>query len=409
MLDRIKNSLERGRNIFITGSAGTGKSYTLEKVVEWLKDEQRKSVMKTATTGIAAINIEGITAHRFFGSGIANSVAELGQIVRGFPFKSAAKAMQEHDVVVIDEVSMITTDVFELWDKLAQIARNSDEPFGGLQVILSGDFMQLPPVIRSRYMESKDWVFNSETWKELNLDNVMLEKIHRQGDELFIHHLARIRLGFHNEETNRFIESLDRLPAEDATWIVPTNNEATAINISKLAKIDEKETVFTAILSGDKKLATKLAKDLPVDEIIQVKVGAEVLICVNASDGTYANGTKGTIEKINSSDKTLLIRKEDGKLITIGPNKWDYKTLTGKVKASVTQYPIKLAWAITAHKSQGMTISKVHIVCDNIFENAQFYVAISRAKGLEGLSVANYNPQKTIRVNLDAREYYRKR
>lgn len=404
--DRIDMNIDKGRNMLLTGPAGTGKSYNIDYIQKQLKDKGLDVVL-TSTTGISAININGITAHRFFGSLIHNDITAIPQITSNFMFNSARQAMRETDVVIIDEISMVTSSLFELWDNLAKIARRSSEPFGGLQVILSGDFLQLPPVITDRLLNKEDWVFNSQTWSSLKLDTIFLNKVYRQDNIDFIHHLSRIRLGFPNEDTHKLLNDLTlKTPEEDVTTLTATNNEARAINEFKLSLLKTKQKTYNVTFKGNRKQAEKLLKDLPVDETIILKEGAMVLITVNDTAGGYANGTKGKVlEVLNSSVKLEL---ENGKEIILSPYTWNYTTLSGAVKASVVQLPIKLAWAITIHKSQGMTIDGLHIQCDKIFEKAQMYVAISRAKNLDNLSLSDYSP-KLIMVNDDAREFYRRK
>lgn len=403
MNKKIKELINKKNNIFITGQAGVGKSYSINKIIEEL-DETGLEVAITSSTGISALQIGGTTAHKFFGSAIHSDPIDLPSITGTFFWKYTVKRIKEVDVIIIDEISMVTASLFNLWDIIARTATGiMDEPFGGKQIILSGDFMQLPPVVKTGLQE-KDWVFNSRAWKELNIQNVVLSEVKRQDDLEFINHLGKIRLGLQDEETiNYFSNIANKDIVEDITLLVSTNNEAYSINAHKLAKIDNEEISYKSVIKGKEKDREALIKEVIVDEIINLKVGAKVMTTINDSDGEYVNGSIGKVVSLNQN--YVKVQWEDGRISSIKPYKWEKTDAKRNVIGEFTQMPIKLAWAITIHKSQGMSLDELHVDCGRIFAEGQMYVSLSRAKTAHRLYLSNFNANKILTSDI-AKNFY---
>lgn len=406
--NEILNKIENNKNIFITGQAGVGKTYILKNIVEELRDNDEE-VALLSSTGVSAMQLGGITGHSFFGSGIAQDMSSFKSIIDakiwGFTCK---KTIRNTSVIVIDEISMISGKLFTLWDNLTRHACNNNLPFGGKKVIISGDFLQLPPVNKDSTII--DWPFNSLTWRELEIENIILTEVKRQNDIEFVTQLGKMRIGEMDQEAIEYFNKLERVPedGEDITKLVATNAEAKAINTDRLNKIPNESIIFTSEFSGDSKKYKQLLEDSGVDEEIELKVGAKVMTTINMKGGEdgfeFVNGTIGTIIEINPY--SIVIKKDsDGKEVLVGENVWEKLNINGRVVASMKQLPIKLAWAITIHKSQGMTIDELDVDCRKVFTDGQLYVALSRVVSSDKLYLRGFDPNK-VWVEPHAKEFY---
>jgi ATP-dependent DNA helicase PIF1 len=402
---------QQGNNLFITGRAGTGKSTLLRCICDNLIT---KPVI-VAPTGLAAINVGGQTIHSFFRlppqlitlADIRTDDASLTQLLR------ATRTL------VIDEVSMIRPDLMEGMDVSMRLAKNiHDLPFGGTQVILVGDLHQLPPVVSSKgegeYLDEKYggfYFFNSDTVKDIGLTLIDLKHTYRQNEKDFLDALEEIRIGNFSEKTsatiNRNIIKFKPEIADEYTVLVPTNNMAANINHICLSMIDEPEHEFTAKITGNFKRT-----EAPTEECLTLKVGARVVIIRNDPMKRWVNGTMATISNIENQVVYVEINGKEHILppATWGKVKFVYDRKTKQIATvdmgSFTQIPVKLAWGMTIHKSQGMTLDKVYINFGRgTFAHGQAYVVLSRCRTLGGLALARRVEARDIIFDSACRDY----
>lgn len=413
---RAYDAMLSGKNIFLTGEAGTGKSFLLNKFIEDLEGE--KNILITAPTGIAAIEIGGATLHRTF----QIPISDLEKIKNG-P-KKAGDAIEAADILIIDEISMCRLDVFEYVLKAVQLVNRKRDFKNRMQVILVGDFLQLPPILssdernmyNSLHGHTEVFPFMSEMWGDFNFETVHLKKIVRQeGDEELIHNLNLARKGDTSciEYFNQFYRP--ELEAdENAIFICPTNKDATAINKRKIDAIDSDPITYKAEIKGEVKNSDKAT-----DDEITLKVGARVMTLVNASDGTYYNGSMGTCVDLRKA--SVIVKLDSGRTVVVSKHEWEVrkyevttktdtkgkttKELKLKKIGSFKQIPIKIAFAITTHKSQGQTFQKV-VINPYAWDSGQLYVALSRVTSSEGLQLSRPIYNKYLLANDDVIKFY---
>lgn len=397
--------MKSNNNIFLTGQAGTGKSTTIKNYIKWA-EENGIIVGLTASTGIAAVNIGGVTIHTFLGSKIANSIEEYKKIKISATYKEALeKGMKIIDVLVIDEVSMLTATYIDMIDYI--LKTNTGEknlPFGGKKIIFTGDFLQLPPVEKGE----RKFAFESEAWKNANVKTYNLTKIHRQADENFTHHLSKVRVGLADEETIEYFQSINKKEDDDSSdgvKLFSRNINVDEYNEKKLDLIQGESKFYDAVLTGSSAEKEIIKKRVLANERLELKIGAKVMALKNESDLKYVNGSTGIV--INLYEDSVKVKFDNGYVCNIVPKTWENLDINRKILSTFEQIPLKLAYAITIHKSQGMTIDNLVVNCDGIFEKGQFYVAVSRARTKEGLKLINFMP-KNIVADQKAVEFYKK-
>lgn len=392
--------------IFVTGGAGTGKS----TFIRWLVSEFDGRVLLTAPTGLAAINIGGVTLHRL--CKLPNSWI-LPTDIKKVPQSPATVAK----VLVIDEISMVNANVLDSVDSFLRLNRNSSKPFGGITVVAVGDMFQLPPVVedsvRSLFEEQ---YFSSKFFAAHAVSNevyapIELTRVFRQSDSKFVNILSRIREG---RELRAAINELNAAclittePPEGAVWLCPRNSEAEAINANRLSSIDNKTWTFVGELEG--KFSEK---SLPVPHRITLKVGAQVMLRFNF--GHYVNGDIATVIHLDD-DYVVVQMKRDGREAQIDRVTWEQyeyvkNPVTGRIDRKTigrySQLPLTLAWAMTIHKSQGMTLDRVHLdLGRGSFADGQTYVALSRCRALNTLSMSRPLQIDDIHTDLEATRFY---
>ncbi len=382
------NILKSGNNVFITGSAGTGKTYLLNQFIRYLKTRKISPAI-VAPTGIAASHLGGQTIHSFFSLGIRDSVDE-DFIESLLEKKYLQTRFSKLKVLIIDEISMVSPEIFSSIDIILRAFKNYNEPFGGIQVILSGDFFQLPPI--SKYPKEKRFAWQSPAWRDLNLKTCYLEKKHRQDDDKLIAILDDIRAGEISESSydilnSRFQKVLD-------TGFTPTklythNMDVDRINYQELQNLDSKPYQFIYKSKGSQKNIEKIFKSTLALEEITLKKDAIVIFIKNNPEKGYINGTTGVV--VGFEDNLPIVKTSDGHKIKVELEDWSIENKSGTITATVSQIPLKLAWAITIHKSQGMTLDSAEIDLSKTFEVGQGYVALSRIKNIDGLRLMGFN------------------
>ncbi|MEX0931828.1 MAG: helix-turn-helix domain-containing protein [Candidatus Paceibacterota bacterium] len=387
--------LKAGRNVYLTGPAGSGKTHTLKSYIDYLKD-RGVSVGLTASTGIAATHIGGMTIHSWSGIGIKEELTEY-DIDALTQKEKLVKRFKETPVLIIDEVSMITPRFFNSLDWLAREMRGTEAPFGGMQVVLSGDFFQLPPITRGT--SRVEFIFHSEAWRKMDVRVCYLEEQFRQErDDMLGQILSEMRKGEIEEETYVVLQEHKKTFTDDITptRLYTHNIDVDALNEKEIEKLPGNGKVFHAQTKGKAALVTALQKGILAPEELLLKKDAQVMFVKNNFEAGYVNGTLGIVEDFNMEGQPI-VRTLSGKKITVYPETWNIEE-DGKILAQVAQLPLRLAWAITVHKSQGMTLDAAEIDLSKAFIPGQGYVALSRVRSMEGLVLTGINTM-ALQVN----------
>ncbi|MEA1953195.1 MAG: AAA family ATPase [Campylobacterota bacterium] len=384
------NILKSGNNVFITGSAGTGKTYLLNLYTQYLK-ARRVYPTIVAPTGIAASHLGGQTIHSFFALGIRDSIDE-GYVDFLLDKKYLKSRFSKLKILIIDEVSMISPEIFSAMDLILRGFKGVDAPFGGVQVVISGDFFQLPPV--SKVAKDKRFAWQSPAWKALELKTCYLQEKFRQDDNRLIQVLDDIRSGDISDDSQSLLDQ--RHEKELSSHFNPTklythNVDVDRINSDELSRLDGEPKLFICDTKGSEKNIEKIFKSSLVLEELALKKGAVVIFIKNNLEEGYVNGTTGTVQSFSPIDKMPIVKTTDGRKIKLDLEEWSLENDSGKVIATVSQVPLRLAWAITIHKSQGMTLDAAEIDLSKTFETGQGYVALSRIKSIEGLRLMGLN------------------
>lgn len=386
------NLLKMGKNIFLTGAAGSGKTYLLNKYIHYLKDNN-VAVAVTASTGIAATHLHGATIHSWSGIGVRDYLTDkdLEKLLTKSHIKRNYKRTK---VLIIDEISMLHKHQLDMIDTVAKFMLQNEHPFGGMQIILCGDFFQLPPVFSNSSFVERQFAFESAAWKNGDFHVCYLHEQHRQQDDTLLTILNDIRGGTAGEHTKvplRTRYKKEPKGATKATQLYSKNINVEAINNHELAKIGGLEQAFRMITKGFNTLVENLKKSCLALEQLKLKIGAEVMFIKNDTLGKYVNGTRGVVIAFeNSAEGLPVVKTYDGKILTVHREEWTYEE-NGVIRATLVQIPLRLAWAITIHKSQGMTLDAAEIDLGDAFEPGMGYVALSRVRSLDGLKLMNLN------------------
>ncbi len=388
--------LKTGANVFLTGAAGSGKTYVLREYIRYLQ-EKGVSVGITASTGIAATHMGGTTIHSWAGIGIADDLthAEIGDLAEQPRLR---KRFSETQVLIIDEISMLHHSRLDLINKVLTTIRggnrffdNSEEkPFGGIQLVLCGDFFQLPPVSRPGEPEAL-FAYHAKSWRDANLQVCYLHEQHRQSDTTYYNILNAIRANNVDEDTYSLLRSRhNKKPAgkTEPTLLHAHNVNVDSENEKELSKISGKTYSYQMETKGRPALVAALQKSCLAPETLKLKVGARVMFVKNLNEIGCFNGTLGVVEHCDSY--SITVRTHDGRRVDVEQETWRIEE-DGKIKAEIKQYPLRLAWAITVHKSQGMSLDAAIVDLRKSFAPGMGYVALSRVRSLEGLCLLGIN------------------
>lgn len=391
--------LKTGANVFLTGEPGSGKSYTINQYVTYLKEHGISHAI-TASTGIAATHIGGMTIHSWSGVGIRDRLSEyeLDMLAQK---EYVVKRIQKTSVLIIDEISMLSNTMLDTIDSVCRAVRGKDESFGGLQIIFVGDFFQLPPIQRRMQMDPNDifdeseiptfFAFNSKAWEQAAPVVCYLSEQHRQSDDDLLQILTTLRNGERLFEAHEFLTERihkDRTRLPPVTKLYSHNYDVDTLNGGELTKLPGFTKKYEMTTTGNKALIENLKKGCLSPEVLELKVGAKVMFTKNNPTEKYMNGTLGEI--IEFKNTTPVVKTHNGELIEVEEMEWTVEE-DGKVKARLAQIPLRLAWAITIHKSQGMSLDGAIMDLSRVFEYGQGYVALSRVRTLKGIYLLGFN------------------
>jgi len=394
--------LKMGYNVFLTGPAGSGKTYLLNQYIQYLKSKNA-TVAVTASTGIAATHLGGKTIHSWSGLGVRDTLDEKS-LKRISHKRKLENRILKTKTLIIDEISMLHAHQLDMVDVILRTIRKNSEPFGGIQTIFCGDFFQLPPVQRKNNAPVS-FAYDSEIWRSMDIRVCYLDEQHRQKDSALSKVLNDIRQDSVDDTTKEIIDSCrDKIffgPAQPAK-LYTHNVDVDYINERELKKISGKAFSYSMKSFGKRNLVEFLRKSCLAPEKLTLKKGARVMFVKNNFEVGYVNGTMGTVVGFDEENKMPIVKIIQGKIITAGPASWDMEE-DDEVIASIKQIPLRLAWAITVHKSQGMSLDAAEIDLGKSFEYGMGYVALSRVRTLSGLSVIGVN-EMAFRVHANALE-----
>lgn len=387
--------LKTGANVFLTGQAGSGKTFVLNKYIDYLK-QRNVGVGVTASTGIAATHLGGMTIHSWSGLGIRERLAgeELKKLLKRFYLR---KRFLLTEVLIIDEISMLHGYQLDLVNYLCQAFRQSLLPFGGLQVVMAGDFFQLPPVARGQ--NSAEFVNKAKVWQAMDIKTCYLSEQFRQGDSDYLKILNEIRANNVSEKSRAcLVKRIDGNFKDDneATKLYTHNFDVDEINLRELDKINGPAKSYTMRSDGRLALAQALRAGCLAPEKLILKKGAKVMFVKNNFELGVVNGTVGLVVGFDE-DGYPRVKIKTGEEIVARPASWTIDE-DGRVLAEIRQIPLRLAWAITVHKSQGLSLDRAEIDLSKAFAAGMGYVALSRVRNLAGLILRGFN-ELALRVD----------
>ena len=419
--EQALNILKTGANVFLTGEPGAGKTHTINQYAGYLRARNIDPSI-TASTGIAATHLGGLTIHSWSGIGIRKYLDryELDKIAST---EYIAKRIRRAKVLVIDEVSMLGPETLDMVDMVCREIRQTHEAFGGLQVIFVGDFFQLPPVVRNQVSSTQQQItllqtpqarfaYDSGAWQRAKPIVCYLTEQHRQDDDLFLGILSAIRSNSitdgHLAEINKR-KVVDNKVYEKSVKLYTHNLDVDKTNEQMLGTVIGRPVTFDMNTKGSPALVAALQKGCLSPQKLILKVGAKVMFTKNNPKEGFVNGTLGVVESFSAQGGPALgwdnymgypvVRTNDGRKIVVEPMEWSVEE-NGKIKATIVQVPLRLAWAITVHKSQGMSLEEAVMDLSDVFEFGQGYVALSRVRRLSGLYLLGWNEQ-TFKVHPD--------
>ncbi len=375
--------------MFLTGAAGTGKSYLLG---QYLKDKMPDAFPVVASTGAAAVIVGGRTFHSFFGLGILEGGLQ-ASVARALRSRRVLLRLQRAYCVVIDEVSMLSGTLLKAAETVARRARGIDEPWGGLRIIAVGDFAQLPPVTRGN--EDKDWAFLHPVWEESDFQPALLSTVVRTQETDFLEILNFVREGTVNERVERFLEERSNVPTSEhveATRLYPHRAQAESYNLRRLESLPGLERAFQTHYEGDERYMDSARRVVPIPDTLQLKEGALIMMRKNdmQEPQLYVNGSLGWVRRIG--DETLTIDLLSGETIEVTPQKFAVLDGDGQEVVGAFNFPVTLAWAATIHKAQGASLDRMIVDLASLWEPGQAYVALSRVRSASGLAIERWHP-----------------
>jgi ATP-dependent exoDNAse (exonuclease V) alpha subunit len=408
---RALKALESSNNVFVTGGAGTGKSTVVQ---EFIKNKIQKSdkAAVLASTGTAAILLGGRTFHSFFGLGIMEGGLEK-TVERATNHKGIVQRLKKTDLILIDEVSMLGATELTAADQIARKARKLNAPWGGMRVVMVGDFAQLPPIQnfsgQSRPGEERPerpWCFNSEIWQKSELESVNLSQIVRSQDSSWNQILAEVRWADLSEYAVEVLQSRVKTvtPEFEGTRLFARRAQVETLNHDRLEKLPSKAREYNTVYMGVAAKVDELKRNAPIPEVLLLKEGALVMFRQNDPEYRFVNGTLGFVSKLEDNVVTVELLSHS-KTIELKKTSFSVLDAEGEPVATATNFPLNLAWACTIHKAQGATLDRVHANLKGVWEHGQSYVALSRVRALTDLTIEGLSPRVFL-TDPAVREFY---
>jgi ATP-dependent DNA helicase PIF1 len=418
-----REKLATQNNIFLTGGAGTGKSTVIQDFLRSGLDGNKTTAV-LASTGTAAILLGGRTFHSFFGLGIMDGGVE--QVVaRATKHQGIIQRLRKTDQILLDEISMIGANEWMAAEKIARKARkNMIEPWGGLRVVAIGDFAQLPPVVkpvRPVYADpfsqdlfsqevrepEKPWCFLTDTWQKTEFDSVNLREIVRSTDSHWNEILNELRWGEFTPRAKEVLDSrIQKVPLDFVgTRLFSRRAQVDQLNHQRLHMLKGAVRVYDTIYIGQAQKIDELKRNAPIGETVTLKEGALVMFRQNDPELRYVNGTLGTISRLK--DNEVQVELLTGRTIDLKQATFSVLDAEGEIVATATNFPLNLAWACTIHKAQGATLDKAHVDLRGVWEHGQSYVALSRVRSLNDLTIEGYSPAG-FKIDPSVKDFYRR-
>ncbi len=382
--------LKKDDNVFLTGAAGSGKSFLLR---EYLKD---RKIPVLASTGAAAILIGGRTFHSFFGLGIMEGGVQ-ATVDRATENKRLVSRLRKADSVIIDEISMISGPTLRAAEQIAKKARGNTTAWGGLRIIAVGDFAQLPPV--NPHSRIREWAFLDEVWEQSQFQTIVLKEIMRSTDKYFLNVLNDVREGRMNDGVSEFLNSrVNSNPPGELTRLFPRRAEVEKYNLEQLNEIKNPLHSIETQYQGKERDIENFRKHSPISDTIHLKVEALIMLRQNDPEGRWVNGSIGRVQKITPD--YLTIRLTNGSLVEVEKSVFTLLDAEGQPVVTAQNFPVTLAWAMTIHKAQGATLERMLVNLHGIWEPGQAYVALSRVRNPEGLFIETWNKKSIFADNM---------
>lgn len=416
--------LNSTQNIFLTGGAGTGKSTVIQNYLREGLDGT-KTVAVLASTGTAAILLGGRTFHSFFGLGIMEGGVE-NVVARATKHQGILQRLRKTDMVLLDEISMIGASEWMAAEKIARIARKRNaEPWGGLRMVAIGDFAQLPPIVKTPMYSAnsdpfsqdlfsqevrepeKPWCFLTETWHKTEFDSVNLKEVVRSQDAYWNEILNELRWGNFTQRAKEILdERIKKVPLEfHGTRLFSRRAQVDRLNHERLHTLKGSVKEYNTVYVGHAQRIDELKRNAPVGEMLVLKEGALVMFRQNDPELKYVNETLGTI--IRLKDDEVRVELLNGRTIDLKPTSFNVLDAEGNPAATATNFPLNLAWACTIHKAQGATLDKAHVDLRGVWEHGQSYVALSRVRSLDDLTLEGYTPNG-FKIDPAVKDFYRR-
>lgn len=391
---------EGHHNVFITGEAGSGKSYIIR---HFKKNKNLKKFPILASTGSAAVLVGGRTFHSYMGLGILEGGVQ-ATVNRALEDRRLRKRLTQAEGFIVDEVSMLSGPTLQAAEQICRMLRDDHRPWGGLRVIAVGDFAQLPPV-QSGYKE-RAWAFLDPVWRQSNFHTVVLKQNMRSGDGEFLSILNEIRRGQVSDRVEMFLNrcQLDHDDDFEGTRLFPLRQQTDAYNENELEKLPGELFVFPALYSGQQRSIEQLRKHSPLPDELKLKLNALVMLRQNDPKLRWVNGSTGHVRKIEK--EMILIELLNGRMVEIEPAEFSLLNAEGVAMALVTNFPISLAYAATIHKAQGMTLDRLKVNLNSLWEPGQAYVALSRVMNPENLRIESWQKQ-SIKADPQVEDFYK--
>lgn len=395
--------LMSSHNVFITGPAGTGKSF----LINYFRENYGSKIPVVSSTGAASVLIGGRTFHSFFGLGAMKENYDI-ILQNAITNTHLVQRLQRINTIIIDEISMLSGRALDLANLICKVAReNHDDPFGGIRLIVVGDFYQLPPVNDDKKKDI-DWAFESFSWIEAKFKSFELTEFMRTTETDFLEILSNIRHGKCGPKEFNFLNKHLLKPKEDfvGSRIYARKNKVIEYNEECLNLLEGDFYNFQTYFEGEEDSVNRLRRSLPIEDEIRIKEDALVMIRINdpKRKSQYVNGTLGHIQEI--SDTKLIILTLDGRLIELAKHTFKLKNGDGDVIATAFNFPISVAYAITIHKSQGATIDQAVVDLSNLWDSGQAYTALSRLSNSKGLRILSWD-QRSIKVDQKVNNFYK--